>query len=646
MSMESELSVSTADLPGTERAAAEAVQATSKFSLSEFPTTLQFENLSFSVEVNSVDQDGRGVKARRYILRNLSGAVKPGGVLCVMGPTGSGKTTFLDALAGRIGSGLLEGKILINGVERSDLGDRFARIAGFVPQFEALQSTLTVMETMIYAAELNLPSTMSHQEKIERCSEILDQMGLHSVRNTLVGGPFLAGISGGQRKRLGIAVELVTAKPLLFLDEPTTGLDSSSSLFVMELIINLAKKYGCTIVCTIHQPQFQLFELFDRLLLLSRGKMVYMGKASEGPRFFEECGVPVPQYTNPADHFLDVLNTDFSSSSSATSAEAAEAAVVAEQTIDTMVLKFAGFLQQSETSKSDTSATGNDRPSAVPGSDFNTSAAHQLWWLLKRSFLDTARNPLTFWASFVLYVSLSLFMGVLYLNMSTNVDQVQNRIAILFFIAAFCSFMKISSLPGFVEQRDVFVRERLNGYYRVWVYALATSITAIPFIVLTALAAASCVYFLADLRSGAGHFFYFAAMFAAVLYAAEGLVISFSALIPMYIVGLALSSGMFGIMMLMCGFFIPKISLPDGWIWAYYLSMFTYAFRSMLYNEFNDVDYTLPNGAGKIAGQEFLVRFKADSNTLGMDIGIVIAMAVFYRILFYVFLKYRQTGKR
>ena len=148
------------------------------------------------------------------------------------------------------------------------------------------------------------------EAKTARVNKLLRELKLESAADILVGGPFLKGISGGQRKRVSIAVELITDPSVLMLDEPTSGLDSFTSF----LIIALLKKYargGKTILFTIHQPNADIFEQFDRLLLLVEGNLIYQGQCANSLKYFENMGYPVPKFTNPADYFMDIMHIEF-----------------------------------------------------------------------------------------------------------------------------------------------------------------------------------------------------------------------------------------------------------------------------------------------------------------------------------------------
>uniref|UniRef100_A0A6N2MI10 ABC transporter domain-containing protein n=1 Tax=Salix viminalis TaxID=40686 RepID=A0A6N2MI10_SALVM len=210
----------------------------------------------------------------RRLLQGLRGYAEPGRIMAIMGPSGSGKSTLLDSLAGRLSRNvIMTGSVLFNGKKRrQDAG------VAYVTQEDVLLGTLTVRETITYSANLRLPDTMTKEEIDDVVEGTISEMGLQDCSDRMVGKWHLRGISGGEKKRLSIAIEILTRPHLLFLDEPTSGLDSASSFFVIQTLRNIARD-GRTIISSIHQPSSEVFALFDDLFLLSGGETVYFGDA-------------------------------------------------------------------------------------------------------------------------------------------------------------------------------------------------------------------------------------------------------------------------------------------------------------------------------------------------------------------------------
>ncbi|GJZ85394.1 ABC transporter G family member 11-like protein, partial [Tanacetum coccineum] len=266
---------------------------------------LTWEDLEVVVSSTNGSAGKDGCKS---LLSGATGYAKPGEIVAIMGPSGSGKSTLLDSLAGRLPSNTRNrGQILINGRKQRLTYGTLA----YMTQEQVLTWTLTVKETVYYSAELQLPKSMPRSEKKERADKILSDMGLQDSVNTRIGGWGVKGLSGGQKRRVSICLELLTHPKLLLLDEPTSGLDSAASFYVMDRIVKLTRQYWMTVLATIHQPSSQVFGLFNNLCLLSLGKLIYFGPTFRANQFFAVNGFPCPDGQSLADHYLITINTDF-----------------------------------------------------------------------------------------------------------------------------------------------------------------------------------------------------------------------------------------------------------------------------------------------------------------------------------------------
>uniref|UniRef100_A0A1B0CSL9 Putative transporter abc superfamily breast cancer resistance protein n=1 Tax=Lutzomyia longipalpis TaxID=7200 RepID=A0A1B0CSL9_LUTLO len=251
---------------------------------------LAFENLTYRVK------EGRKSNAK-VILKEVSGRLRSKELTAIMGPSGAGKSTLLNILSGYKTTNI-EGSITMNGKERNL--SLFRKYSAYIMQDNQLHANLTVEEAMTVAANLKLSSKKSKTEKSLVIREILDTLGLQDHRTTMT-----RNLSGGQKKRLSIALELVNNPPVMFFDEPTSGLDSSTCFQCINLLKMLARG-GRTIICTIHQPSARLFEMFDQLYTLADGQCVYQGSTKQLVPFLSTLGLECPSYHNPASYVIEV----------------------------------------------------------------------------------------------------------------------------------------------------------------------------------------------------------------------------------------------------------------------------------------------------------------------------------------------------
>lgn len=243
--------------------------------------------------------------SKKKLLRSVTGKLRPGRVAAVMGPSGAGKTTFLSAIAGKATGCETSGMVLING--KVEPIRAYKRIIGFVPQDDIVHGNLTVQENLWFNARCRLSADMSKADKVLVVERVIESLGLQAVRDSLVGTVEQRGISGGQRKRVNVGLEMVMEPSVLILDEPTSGLDSASSLLLLRALRREALE-GVNISMVVHQPSYTLYRMFDDLILLAKGGMtVYHGPVKKVEEYFTGLGITVPERVNPPDYYIDIL---------------------------------------------------------------------------------------------------------------------------------------------------------------------------------------------------------------------------------------------------------------------------------------------------------------------------------------------------
>lgn len=245
---------------------------------------------------------------RKTILKDVSGEAHNGRLCAIMGPSGSGKTTLLNILSGRNRDiGTMVGTISINQIPIQPR--KFRTNMAYVMQEDALFGTQTPREAISFSATLRLPSSLTKTDKSKLVNEVIHTLGLEKCADTYIGTKFIKGISGGEKKRTSIATELVSDPGILILDEPTSGLDSYSAYIVVNTLRNLCMS-GKMVISTIHQPSSEVFSLFDDVILLAKGQMIYNGARKDMLNYFDYYGYACGLNTNPADYFMFQVQND------------------------------------------------------------------------------------------------------------------------------------------------------------------------------------------------------------------------------------------------------------------------------------------------------------------------------------------------
>ena len=326
---------------------------------------------------------------------------------------------FLDILAcNPTPGGKIEGDVLVNGIPRR--ASQFRKAACYVMQRDVLQASATVRESILTSALLKLPMSMTRKEKETRVDSVLEELGLTECQNVRIGDELLGmkGVSGGQRRRVSIGIELIKDPKAIFLDECTSGLDSEMALALVGTLKNLAVRMHKTIALTIHQPNSLITSKFDDFMLLAGGELVYFGDWDGAVPFFNTAGLHCPQYTNPTDFFLNCLQ------------EQNNVDILVEQ----QRRKGASSLLQSVQDEEAVVATNNGGVSSLAagggidaGKDIRATHPEVPGWyqtcvLTQRSYRNYIRNPAMLFSETAQYMFMGLFVGLMYLQLNNSVE--------------------------------------------------------------------------------------------------------------------------------------------------------------------------------------------------------------------------------
>lgn len=609
------------------------------------PIQLVFKDLDYQVEVVKRKKCKKEIKTKS-ILNKLNGVVEPGTILAIMGPSGSGKTTLLNILAGRISNRKWTGSIKINGKDM----DRHVlkECAGYVPQADILIGPLTVFEHLMLYADMNLPKNVTKEEKLQICTRILEDLRLTKTKNQFVGYAdddaaqtgLNRGLSGGERKRLSIGLQLVSNPSMLFLDEPTTGLDSYSAESVCRLLSQLAKE-GRTIIVTIHQPSNEILSLFDNLMLLAHGKPIYFGPIQSTLEYFDGIGYPCPVDDNPADFYLRLVHINPETGENTGYDNTEEAADVLHKHF--LESKYNDYSKQKR--KTPPLQEKKIRKTADFWRQFGT--------LLGVEFTKAIKEPRAIRAGLIQSIISSLIMGIIYLNLGFDQDSIQNRGGALFFIC-------INALFGgmFVPFRNILIERRIlffhlqEGLYHCLAPYLAKFLINVPETIIVNLIGGTIFYFMVHLQYIAAKVFIFYGLIilTSITAISMGNFLMFAFQDPT--IAQTIMPMLFVPMMVFSGFYSNNKAVPVYFIWAPYISLIQYSFASIAINEFTGLHFTCTkdelkqyNGVCPYNTGEDYLNFRELQNLAIWENVIVLASyLLFYLVLGFIILKGRAKA--
>ncbi|KAJ0043160.1 hypothetical protein Pint_17567 [Pistacia integerrima] len=550
-----------------------------------------------------------------YILREVSLTAYPSQILAIVGPSGAGKSTLLDILAARISP--TNGTLLLNSSPINP--SSFRKLSAYVPQHDACIPSLTVSETFAFSARLLVPNP-SHIDTI--VSTLLAELKLTHLANTRLAH----GLSGGERRRVSIGLSLLHDPAVLLLDEPTSGLDSSSACNVMQILKSIAISRHRTVVLSIHQPSFKILSTIDRILMLSKGSVVHHGTLSSLQTFLLSNGFTVPPQLNALEYTMEILNQLQDSYKSITPPPL-------------------------PSSPKDSAFNSVSSDHEVKNIRYRSSRIQEICTLYNRSWKIIYRTRQLLLTNTLEALIVGLVLGTIYINMGYDKQGIEKRFGLFAFTLTFLLSSTTETLPIFINERQILLRETSSGVYRLSSYLIANTLVFLPYLLAVAVIYSFSVYFLVGLCGSWQAFAYFVLVIWVIVIMANSFVLFLSSLAPNYIAGTSLVTILLGAFFLFSGYFISKDSLPKYWLFMYFFSMYKYALDALLINEYSCLSsrcfiWYEENSTCMVTGGDVLQKRGLHEKQRWTNIYFLIGFFVLYRVLCFMVLIRRVSQSK
>ncbi|KAM7275899.1 hypothetical protein ACFE04_017765 [Oxalis oulophora] len=599
------------------------------YSISTCKTDFHFHN-PFNLSTTTPDQNLQPPEdSRRHVLKDVSLSAKPWEISAIVGPSGAGKSSLLEILAGKLTP--QSGSILVNNkpVNKS----AFRKISGYVTQRDTLFPLLTVQETLTYSARLRLrPAKDQLRTKVK---SLIKELGLDHVAFTRIGDERVRGISGGERRRVSIGVEVIHDPKVLILDEPTSGLDSTSALQTIDMLKVMAENRGRTIILSIHQPGFRILKLLNSILLLADGSVLHHGSVDQLNVDLRLMGLVIPMHVNILEFAIDSIEI-FQEHMKLTSQQPEMGQEQKKGDVRNGKFTLEQLFQQSKVVDEDIIDIGIDFPRG-----FANSRLCETIILTHRFSKSIFRTKELFACRTIQMLISGLVLGSIFYKLKDDLIGAEERVGLFAFILTFLLSCTTEALPVFLQEKEILMKETSSGSYRVSSYVIANALVYLPFLLILAILFSVPLYWLAGLNPSFMAFIHFLLLIWLILYTANSVVVCFSALVPNFIVGNSVISGVMGSFFLFSGYFISKHGIPNYWIFMHYISLFKYPFEGFLINEFSNSGKCLELMFGKcvVSGEDLLKDEGYGEDERWKNVVIMVCFIFFYRFTSYVILR-------
>ncbi|PKY38733.1 P-loop containing nucleoside triphosphate hydrolase protein [Rhizophagus irregularis] len=564
----------------------ELIESTEKGSTSaKNPVYVEWHGVNYSIteesnkpswwnKMGNSDSKLESGKHVRTLIENIHGCANPGEILAIMGPSGCGKTTLLNLLGDRVGSKGVQGTVTLNGHKPTKKSKRFV---AYCTQDDIFFPQLTVKETLSYTARLRLPREMSRRDKLKQVDNTMSLLNLSKCANTIIGDHRTRGVSGGERKRTNIASELLTDPSVILLDEPTSGLDSSLALELTKILKEFAVKQKKTIIMVIHQPSSQVFESFDKLMLMADGHMVYFGERAGVVDYLADQGYKCHPNFNPADYILELLN---------------------DNTIKQKLINgYAHSIRDDPTGKqaiekySRRSQTDNQLSNTILNAPVTSTRRWEATFLQQVSILTQrtfkqSRSVILSRVDIFQTIALAIICLVVWLQIPFAETNIADRVGSIFFCGVFWSFHPmIGAVSSFPLDLVMLSKERQSRSYRLLSYYLSKQIAELPLVIFNPALFTIPVYWAANLLPDFGRFVAYLIVILLGTVTSQSFGYFFGATLLNVQKSISVSMVFMLASMLLGGFYIKH--LPMGLSWLKYLSFVKYSYSLLMQIQFD-----------------------------------------------------------
>ncbi|KAJ7984998.1 hypothetical protein DPEC_G00360570 [Dallia pectoralis] len=583
---------------------------------------------------------------KQTAINKLNLRVHSGQMLAIIGSSGCGKTSLLDVITCRDeGGSMTSGQVLINGQPSNPKLVR--KTIAHVRQDDRLLPHLTVRETLAFVAKLRLPTSFSQKQKDQRVDDVIAELRLRQCAHTRVGNDYVRGVSGGERRRVSIAVQLLWNPGILILDEPTSGLDSFTAHNLV-ITLSLLARGNRLVLLSVHQPRSDIFQLFDLVVLLSSGSAIYCGPAKDMVPYFTALGHPCPRYCNPSDFYVDLISVDRRSPE--IEAECLERANVLSAQFVEKVSGTEDFMWKTEEATKTQEVVTS--PQSKPHEEAITMSKHkerlpgrlyQFTILFRRQVYNDFRDLVTLLVHGFEALLMSLLIGFLYFGAGEERLSIQDTVALLYMIGALTPFAVVLDVIAKCHtERAMLYHELEDGMYNVTPYFFAKILGELPEHCVFTLVYGLPIYWLAGLNEAPDRFLLNFLLVWLIVYCSRSMALFVAAALPTLQTSAFMGNSLFTVFYLTGGF---VISLENMWLvasWFSHVSFMRWGFEGMLQVQFKDLMYpvSIGNFSFVIDGIHVVEAMDMNQYPLFSCYLVLLAVVVFFLLLYYLSLKF------